>query len=1184
MIHEFSNWTLLPRLEEIFACRCKHWHTAPGIAPIEEASIPHESVQPSSSAHPLRGLLIAQFCGAFNDNAWKLMVALLAIRQVMAQFGPGPELETAAQTQTTLAFVIFTLPLALFSLVAGVLADRLSKRTVIITMKTVEVGLMAAGTLALFLTPDGGMLPLIVLAGMGIHSALFSPSKYGILPELIPHEKLTVGNGLLEMWTFAAILTGTAAGGFLLQRAGPSTWMAPFVLLLMSLVGLLASWTVPIVAPARKEGGLVATWRGAWSALRAERLLRLTVGGEIFFWTIASLFAQNILVYAKAVLNLSDEESGLPLMLLSVGIGLGAVIVGRLSKSRVEYGLIPLGAIGTAVMLGLLGFLTPQLPGTMIMMGLLGIFSACIFVPLNAIIQWKSPPDRRGAVIAFSNTCVFTGILLGSLCGGALANIGFSSSGIMLATSAVTTGGVLWTLWLLPDSFLRLILILLTNTIYRVRIVGHDHVPQQGGALLVPNHMSFIDGFLLMASIDRPIRFVVSVAFATHPLFKVLMNVMGVIPIASSGGPRLILRALRNARQALDDDELVCIFPEGQITRTGTLLPFRRGFERIVKGRTTPIIPVHLDRVWGSIFSFNRGRFFWKWPDRIPYPVTVSFGSPQPSDTPAYELRRLVRELGESAWFLRKGDQEALHRFVVRTWRRRPFSFAMADSSRPYVSALQALIGTIVLARILRPEWEEQQHVGLLLPPSVAGALVNIAASLSGKTSVNLNYTVGKAGLESAITQATIKTVLTSRRFVERAKLEIPQGTKILWLEDIAKTISGGRKMIAMLLALFAPIRLLERACGQSRKTSLDDLATIIFSSGSTGEPKGVMLSHFSVNSNVEGAGQVIHIVRGDRALGILPFFHSFGYMLLWFYARYNAGIVFHPSPLDASAVGELCGRYRVSLMVTTPTFLQLYHRRCTPEQFSNLRVVITGAEKLPMRLYQPFEDKFGITPVEGYGVTECAPVVSSNCPDYRASGFYQVASRRGTVGQPFPGVSVRIVDPETWAILPPGQAGMLLVKGPNVMNGYLGREDMTAKVMRDGWYITGDIASIDEDGFLTITDRLSRFSKIGGEMVPHGKVEEALQQAAGEETPVFAVTGLPDEKKGERLAVLHTLDETRIPGIIEKVSVNGLPNLFIPARNQFVKVDALPVLGTGKLDLRNVKRIAMERLQSRET
>lgn len=1110
------------------------------------------------------------------------MVALLAIRQATAQMAPGPEVETVAQTQTAITFIIFTLPLVLLSLVGGTLADRLSKRTVIIAIKVIEVMLMAAGTAALWLNPSGGVLPLIVLCGMGVHSALFSPSKYGILPELIPHERLAAGNGLLEMWTFAAILTGTAAGGVLLQSAGDNPWMAPLILAALSVAGLTSAFTIPMVPPARTTGGVGATIRGAWAAIQTERLLRLAIPGEIFFWTIASLFAQNVLVYAKAVLHLSDAMAGLPLTLLSVGIGVGAMLVGRLSQNRVEYGLIPLGATGVFSALTLLGTLTPPLLGTFAVMGLLGISSAFIFVPLNAVLQWKSPPDRRGAVISFSNTCVFTGILLGSLAGGALANAGLSTSSIFLATAGATLGGTLWALWLLPDAFIRFVLVILTNTLYRVRIVGERHVPQFGGALLVPNHMSFVDGFLLMAAVDRPIRFVVDAGYATHPLFTWLMTAMKVIPISSAGGPRMILRALRSAGQALDDGEIVCIFPEGQITRTGTLLPFRRGFERIVKGRTAPIIPVHLDRVWGNIFSFTHGRFFSKWPERVPYPVTVSFGEPQPATTPAYELRRLVRELAEAAWYLRKSDQETLHRPVVRTWRRRPLALAMADGARPHVTGLQALVGTIALARALKPHWEGQQLVGLLLPPSVAGALVNIAASLSGKTSVNLNYTVGRTGLESAITQASLKTVLTSRQFIEKAKLDVPGGATVLWLEDIAKTITGGKKLIAMLLALCVPIRLVERACGRARPTSLDDLATVIFSSGSTGEPKGVTLSHFSINSNVEGAAQVIHIGKDDRALGILPFFHSFGYMLLWFYTRHNAGIVFHPSPLDVGAIGELCARYRITLLVVTPTFLQLYQRRCTPEQFSTLRVVLTGAEKLPLRLVQSFQETFGIAPVEGYGVTECAPVIAANCPDFRASGFYQVASRRGTVGQPLPGVSVRIVDPDTFAILPPGQSGMLLVKGPNVMNGYLGREDLTAKAMRDGWYITGDIAALDEDGFLTITDRLSRFSKIGGEMVPHGQVEDALHQAAGTDQQVFAVTGIPDEKKGERLAVLHTLDEARIPAILEKVAAQGLSNLFIPGRNQFVKVDALPVLGTGKLDLRGVKRLAMERLQEK--
>jgi acyl-[acyl-carrier-protein]-phospholipid O-acyltransferase/long-chain-fatty-acid--[acyl-carrier-protein] ligase len=659
------------------------------------------------------------------------------------------------------------------------------------------------------------------------------------------------------------------------------------------------------------------------------------------------------------------------------------------------------------------------------------------------------------------------------------------------------------------------------------------------------------------------------------------MTAMKVIPITSAGDTRMILRALRSAGQALDDGEIVCIFPEGQITRTGTLLPFRRGFERIVKGRQVPIIPVHLDRVWGSIFSFERGRFLSKWPERIPYPLTVSFGTALPSDTPAHELRDAIRTLGEEAWRLRKSYRLPLHREFIHAMRRHPFKLAMADQNRPHVSSLQALIGSIVLARTLRPHWEGQRHVGILLPPTVAGALVNVAAPLCGKTSVNLNYTVGKSGLEAAVRLAGLRTIVTSRTFVEKAKLDLPDGPSIIWLEDVARTIGTGQKLVASLLALCAPARMIELACGQKTPLTMDDLATIIFSSGSTGEPKGVMLSHFNVDANAQGASQVLHLYRDERVLGVLPFFHSFGFLVFWFVMFNNASIVFHPSPLDVAAIGELVRRYRITFLVTTPTFLQLYQRRCTPEQFSSLRVVLTGAEKLPARLAQAFEDQFGIGPIEGYGITECAPVVAVNCPDFRAAGYFQPASRRGTVGQPLPGMSVQIVDPDSFASLPPGTPGMLLVRGPNVMKGYLGREDLTANALRDGWYITGDIATLDEDGFLTITDRLSRFSKIGGEMVPHGKVEEALQQAAGADMQVFAVTGIPDEKKGERLAVLHTLDDARIPEIVAKLAAEGLPNLFIPSRSNFVKVDALPVLGTGKMDLRSLKRIAKERLGS---
>ena len=1134
----------------------------------------------TSSDRPLRGLLIAQFFGAFNDNAWKLMVALLAIRQLSTQMGVGPELEAASQAQTTLTFVIFTLPLVVVSIFAGVFSDRFSKRTVIVVMKAVEVGLMTGGTLALFLDPTGGLFPLIILAGMAVQSALFSPAKYGILPEVLPHERLAQGNGQLELWTFLAIIGGTAIGGLLLHLSGGSPWMAGCVLLAFSLLGLLASFQVPRVQRARPEGGLGATLQGAWKAVTADRVLRLGILGNVAYWMIASLVGQDILVYGKAVLGLSDSFSGFPLAAFGLGVGLGSVLAGKLSHSKIEVGHIPLGAIGLTVGLFLLGLLQPSLPGTLIGMAWLGVASGFIVVPINSLIQWRAPEDRRGAVIAFSNTFVFGGVLAGSLGAGTLSFLGLGASDILMAAGLVMTVLTWWAMRLMPEAFVRMVIFLFTHTIYRLHLVGRDHVPDHGGALLLPNHVSFVDGLLLLASVDRPIRFIVDRYYYEHPLFHRVARIMGAIPISSQGSPKEILQALREAGRRLDDGELVCLFPEGQITRTGGLLSFRQGFERILKGRDVSVIPVHLDRVWGSIFSFIGGKFLPQWPERIPYPVTISYGKAMPATVTAAEVRQAVQQLGEAAWVHRKATRRPLHHSFVRASRRHPLRFAFADLTRSKVTCLESLTGAIVLAKALRQHWVNQHTVGILLPPSVGGVLVNLAATLAGRTTVNLNYTVGRSGMESTAKQAGLESIVTSQLFIEKAGLEVPEGVKIIWIEEIRKTISRGDRVQGLLLALFAPIRMLERVTGTICRSQMDDLATIIFSSGSTGEPKGVMLSHFSVDSNVEGVAQVFHVGPTDRLLGILPFFHSFGYLAtIWLAVNHGLGVVYHPNPLDAGAIGSLIQKNRVTILIATPTFLQLYLRRCTPDQFGSVRVVLTGAEKLSERLAQAFEEKFGIRPIEGYGVTECSPVIAVNCPDFRAAGFYQPASRRGTVGQPLPGISVKIVDPDTFEPQSVGSPGMLLVKGPNVMQGYLNRPELTAKAMQKGWYITGDIAILDEDGFITITDRLSRFAKIGGEMVPHGKVEEAFLQAANADTQVLAVTSIPDEKKGEQLVVLHTLPEELIPDLLASVAGSGLPNLFLPRKDAFLKVEQIPVLGTGKLDLRALKKVALDRM-----
>jgi acyl-[acyl-carrier-protein]-phospholipid O-acyltransferase/long-chain-fatty-acid--[acyl-carrier-protein] ligase len=584
---------------------------------------------------------------------------------------------------------------------------------------------------------------------------------------------------------------------------------------------------------------------------------------------------------------------------------------------------------------------------------------------------------------------------------------------------------------------------------------------------------------------------------------------------------------------------------------------------------------VNLDGIWGSIFSFERGRFLWKMPRSIPYPVTVSFGRPMPPTATPFEVRDAVQRLQTDAYRHHKGRMRTLHRGLIRTAHRSPFRFAMGDKRRPRMKWGGVLLSSIFLARRLRGTWTDQEMVGILLPPSVPGALVNFAAMLAGKIPVNLNYTASSESLAPCAAQCKLETVITTKALLDHIPLQVP-GEAIL-IEEAAASPRFGEKVVALLM-WFLPGGWIERVLAGGARRSIDDLATVIFSSGSTGDPKGVMLTHYNIASNIEQAGQTFMFSGKDCMLGVLPFFHSFGFTVtLWLPAVLGISVVYHPSPLDLGAIGDLVRDYRVTFLLATPTFLQAYTRRCSPEDFGSLQFVVVGAEKLPDRLAIAFEDRFGIRPLEGYGTTECSPVVAVNTRDFRAPGFHQVGAKRGRIGHPLPGVSVRIVDPETHAPLPVDTPGLLLVRGPNVMKGYLGKPEKTAEVLRDGWYITGDIASRDEDGFLTITDRLSRFSKIGGEMVPHIKIEEQLHELASATERCFAVTGIPDEKKGERLVVLHTLAPDVLEAIVDKLAQSGLPNLWIPRPNQFFPIEELPHLGTGKLDLRRIREIALE-------
>jgi acyl-[acyl-carrier-protein]-phospholipid O-acyltransferase / long-chain-fatty-acid--[acyl-carrier-protein] ligase len=1026
----------------------------------------------------LNALLLAQFCGAFNDNAFKMIVALLAIGAVA---GGG---EAAAQEVTTVAFVVFTLPLLVGSLPAMVLGDRIGKRALIVGTKFAEVLLMAAGAVALCVQP-AGVLPFVVLAAMGLQSALFAPGKYGILPETLPHERLSAANGKLEAASFVAIVLGTVAGGALLAASDGEPWLAGWILTAVAVVGAVASLRLPrlpaaSVAGAERESA-AATVRLAARAVLGDRVLRLATLGTVAFWGLASLLGQDVLVYAKQVLGFDDRIAGLPFGVFAIGVGAGSLLAGRIANGKVETGLIPLGALGLAVATLLLGLSAPGLVGTLLLMAALGVASGFVVVPLNALVQWRAPAARRGAVIAFVNLLSFAGILAGNFGCLLLSQVGLDSRGILVAAAALTIAGTAWALWLLPEALVRLVVVLWTHGSFRVRLLGRVHVPEDGAALLVPNHVSFFDGLFLLAAIDRPVRFLVEQRYYEKPWLRPFLKALGAIPIAGDGGPRVVLRALRHAGEALDRGELVCLFAEGEITRMGSTLPFRRGFARLLKGRTTPVVPVHIDRPKGRLGASLGARSA----------ITLSFGAPMPSDTDPARLRLAVERLGADAATMRADELPPLHHDVVRNARRLPWATCLADSEGRTLRRLPTLAAAVLLAPRLVRATGGAERIGSLLPPSIAGALVELATSLAGRTAVPLNPTIGQAAVSSAIEQAGLTTVVTARAVLDRLPWALPASVTPVFVEDLLAGATRWQRVFALLRALCWPRSLLERACGAGRTVRGDDVAAILFSSGSTGTPKGVVLRHKNIAANADGVARVLPLTRRDRLVGVLPLFHSFGKMALWYALRQGAGIVFHHDPRDAAAVGALVAQNGATVLLGTPTFLSLYLRRVEPAQFGSLRLVIAGAEKLTDQLAAAFEEHFGVRPLQGYGATECAPVIAVAAAGYRAPGFCQRGERRGSVGRPLPGVAVRIVDPDTRRDLPIGEPGLVLVRGPNVMAGYLDRADATAAVLDDGWYTTGDVGRLDDDGFLFLTDRLARFAKIGGEMVPLAQVPQ---------------------------------------------------------------------------------------------
>ncbi len=1233
-------------------------------------------------------LLLTQFLGACNDNIFRWFVV-----------GVGKQYFTRDPATVLMAgTACFVGPYLLLAAAAGYLADRFSKRTVIVACKVAELVIMILGMIAIL---TGQLWAIfVVLTMMGAQSALFSPSKTGSIPELLDESRISQANGLFGLATVVATVVGTGIGNLLSDYTQPkgqtNFWLSASVLVGFALVGLLASVFVTRIAaanPARRFPWNSA--RQTWTDLRSlwiHRGLWRVAWGITFFWSLGTLANLNIDQFAFAR-GASRQTEVTPLLAcLVAGIGGGSVLAGILSRGKIELGLLPLGAFGIASsLLGLFliqgplivdfNFTVPYILACFFLF-LLGMSAGLFNVPLEAYIQHRSPRESRGSMLAAANFITFVGIMAASflfwglrtpLDHGSLDDVATmrelsvspverqqveqlteqyrasfettnhlpapddflrkvaGNARLLLAgrlawtemelgqrtparrayvlqrypeyeqlVSSVTAEAMGWSLcrprdvfllcgifaigvlvyifWRIPHECLRFFVWIITSTIYRLRVHGQENLPREGPGLVVSNHISWLDGQLLMYINERPLRMFVWEGNFGNPVMRWLANEFGAIYVSS--GPKSIRRALETAREALRNGELVGIFPEGGITRTGQTNTFRPGMLKILEGTDAPVIPVYIDEMWGSIFSFERGRFFRKWPLKLPYPISMHVGKPVEHVVSLHQTRQAILELGANAVKKRQHPFMSLPSSAVRNCKKRKLRSKIADSSGADLSGGQCLLRALILRRLLLRHVlaPDEKHVGVFLPPSVGGVLTNFALALDKRVAINLNYTVSSDVLNECIAAAGIKHVLTSRRFM--SKMDFKLNTELVYLEDFKDKPTLADKVSSAWAAYVQPAGWLERQLGLAEIKG-DDVLTVIFTSGSTGAPKGVVLTFDNIASNAEAIDQVIHLCSKDVIVGILPFFHSFGYTVtLWTPLALDVKSIYHYSPIDGRRIGKLVEEHKATIMLSTPTFLRNYLRRCTREQFQTLDVVVAGAEKLPIPLCDAFEERFGVRPAEGYGCTELSPLVSVNVPPSRNRTTDQKGLKEGTVGRPVPGVAARIIHLETGMPCDVGEDGMLEITGPNVMKGYLSQPEKTAEVIRDGWYVTGDIGFIDKEGFIHITGRASRFSKIGGEMVPHIQIEAALNQLIGadEEAGLKAVvTAVPDERKGERLVVLHTDLDMTPDDLREGLTKMGLPNLYIPAADGFVQVDEIPVLGTGKLDLQGMKQKALE-------